>query len=149
MTCFFGEISFTLNKHSRFEFWKRVKGDKVMKKRISFICFLPIVLLLAGCPFTTGKPFLVSIDFIDNKTIEYKVATSLDYEYDQSFSASLVSVTPDDGYRIKMNTFSLNKGQIFFNKDIPDGVQLELDFYDGDRNYVFSHTIVKGETSEE
>ena len=120
-----------------------------MKKRISFICFLPIVLLLAGCPFTTGKPFLVSIDFIDNKTIEYKVATSLDYEYDQSFSASLVSVTPDDGYRIKMNTFSLNKGQIFFNKDIPDGVQLELDFYDGDRNYVFSHTIVKGETSEE
>ena len=34
----------------------------------------------------------------------------------------------------------MTNGKIVFNKDIPDGVRVKLEFYDFDRNYVLTHT---------
>lgn len=39
----------------------------------------------------------------------------------------------------------ITKGQIRWNKDIPDGVFIELDFYDSNDNFILTHSFVKGE----
>lgn len=52
------------------------------------------------------------------------------------------------GMNIEENTYTMLTGKVVFNKDIPDGVSVKLEFYDSDRNYVLTHTFVKGEESE-
>lgn len=153
MTCFFGEISFTLNKHSRFEFWKRVKGDKEIKmsKRILFSFVLLVSLLVPAC-IISGEPKLLSIRFIDDKTLEYEFAR-LQVNENTEFEISYFSITPDDGYRILYESgtdFGTLKRRAYFNKDIPDGTKIDLTFcYSSSKEYALSYSFVKGETSEE
>ena len=59
-----------------------------------------------------------------------------------------VSIIPDDGYEIEENTYTMTTGKVVFNKDIPDGVRVKLEFYDFDKNYILTHRFVKGEESE-
>ena len=53
------------------------------------------------------------------------------------------SITPKDGYKISYQTSVMSKGKVYFNKDIPDGSTVKLDFYDSDENFVLTHTFVK------
>lgn len=119
-----------------------------MKKIIPLIGLVLTCLLLTSCPFTWGTPCLVSIEFINDSTIEYAFPFVIGKGFD-TYSVNLVSITPNDGYYIKLSTYSTTKGHIYFNKDIPDGVKIKLEFYDGDGKYILTHTMVKGEKPEE
>ena len=104
-------------------------------------------MLLTSCTFSV-QPFLKSIEFIDDKTIEYEFSFVIGDNASGSYSVQKFSIIPDNEYRIKYQTFSVTKGTVYFNKNIPDGVTVKLDFEDSEGNYLFTHTFVKGEESE-
>ena len=114
-------------------------GDKMKRK----ILYAIIAILLSSCDIS-GTPDLLSIGFIDDRTIECEFPL-----FDSnSYSVQKYSITPNNGYKIKYQTFAITKLKIYFNKDIPDGAIIELDFEDSEGNYVLTHTFVKGEESE-
>ena len=111
-----------------------------MKRKILYVI---IAILLSSCDIS-GTPDLLSIGFIDDRTIECEFPL-----FDSnSYSVQKYSITPNNGYKIKYQTFAITKLKIYFNKDIPDGVRVKLEFYDFDRNYILTHHFVKGEESE-
>ena len=118
-----------------------------MKNNFVFLYFITLIMLLTSCTFSV-QPFLKSIEFIDDKTIEYEFSFVIGDNASGSYSVQKFSITPDNEYRIKYQTFSVTKGTVYFNKDIPDGAIIELDFEDSEGNYVLTHTFVKGEESE-
>ena len=118
-----------------------------MKKKILFTYIFLLCLLIMGCVVSI-IPQLVSIDFIDDKTIEYEFS----YSSKEGFNSYFIhrfGITPDDNYKMVKNTASGLKGEIVFNKDIPDGAKIELDFYNSDGVFILNYSFVKGETSEE
>ena len=118
-----------------------------MKNNFVFLYFITLIMLLTSCTFSV-QPFLKSIEFIDDKTIEYEFSFVIGDNASGSYSVQKFSITPDNEYRIKYQTFSVTKGTVYFNKDIPDGAIIELDFEDSEGNYVLTHRFVKGEESE-
>ena len=118
-----------------------------MKKNFVLLYFITLIMLLTSCTFSV-QPFLKSIEFIDDKTIEYEFSFVIGDNASGSYSVQKFSITPDNGYRIKYQTFAITKLKIYFNKDIPDGAIIELDFEDSEGNYVLTHRFVKGEESE-
>lgn len=121
------------------------KGGINMKKKLLFVSLFLLSFLLMSCIFS-GKPYLLSIKFTDDKTIEYEFPFALGGDSSGSYSVKNYSITPNDGYRIKVQSYgTITKGQIRWNKDIPDGVFIELDFYDSNDNFILTHSFVKGE----
>ena len=118
-----------------------------MKNKFVVINTVIIGILLSSCALSIS-PQLSSIEFIDDRTIEYEFSFVLGGNGVDNYFVQKFSITPDNGYEITQNTFIFPKGKIYFNKDIPDGAVIELDFQDFDRNYVLTHTFVKGEESE-
>ena len=118
-----------------------------MKNKFVVINTVIIGILLSSCKLSIS-PQLLSIEFIDDRTIEYEFSFVLGGNGVDNYFVQKFSITPDNGYEITQNTFIFPKGKIYFNKDIPDGAVVELDFQDFDRNYVLTHTFVKGEESE-
>lgn len=120
------------------------KGGINMKKRLFFVSLFLLSFLLNSCVFSI-TPQLERIKFTDDKTIEYEFSFALGGD-SSIYSVKKFSITPDDGYRIKVQSYgTFTKGQIRWNKDIPDGVFIELDFYDSNDNFVLTHSFVKGE----
>ena len=124
-----------------------IKKDILVKKKFVIINTIIIGILLSSCKLSIS-PQLSSIEFIDDRTIEYEFSFVLGGNGVDNYFVQKFSITPDNGYEITQNTFIFPKGKIYFNKDIPDGAVVELDFQDFDRNYVLTHTFVKGEESE-
>ena len=118
-----------------------------MKNNFVLLYFITLIMLLTSCTFSV-QPFLKSIEFIDDKTIEYEFSFVIGDNASGSYSVQKYSITPNNGYKIKYQTFAITKLKIYFNKDIPDGAIIELDFEDSEGNYVLTHTFVKGEESE-
>ena len=118
-----------------------------MKNKFVLLYFITLIMLLTSCTFSV-QPFLKSIEFIDDKTIEYEFSFVIGDNASGSYSVQKFSITPDNEYRIKYQTFSVTKGTVYFNKNIPDGVTVKLDFEDSEGNYVLTHIFVKGEESE-
>ena len=124
-----------------------IKKDILVKNKFVFINTIIVGILLSSCKMSI-YPDLLSIEFIDDRTIEYEFSFVLGGNGVDNYFVQKFSITPDNGYEITQNTFTFPKGKIYFNKDIPDGAVVELDFQDFDRNYVLTHTFVKGEESE-
>ena len=124
-----------------------IKKDILVKNKFVVINTVIIGILLSSCKLSIS-PQLLSIEFIDDRTIEYEFSFVLGGNGVDNYFVQKFSITPDNGYEITQNTFIFPKGKIYFNKDIPDGAVVELDFQDFDRNYVLTHTFVKGEESE-
>lgn len=124
-----------------------IKKDILVKNKFVVINTVIIGILLSSCALSIS-PQLLSIEFIDDRTIEYEFSFVLGGNGVDNYFVQKFSITPDNGYEITQNTFIFPKGKIYFNKDIPDGAIVELDFQDFDRNYVLTHTFVKGEKSE-
>ena len=121
------------------------KGGINMKKRLLFVSLFLLSFLLNSCVFSI-TPQLERIKFTDDKTIEYEFPLVKEDEEYQTYFVKKFSITPDDGYRIKVQSYgTFTKGQIRWNKDIPDGVFIELDFYDSNDNFILTHSFVKGE----
>ena len=119
-----------------------------MKKKFVIINTIIIGILLSSCALSIS-PQLLSIEFIDDRTIEYEFAFVIGENASaRYYRVNFFSIIPDDGYEIEENTYTMLTGKVVFNKDIPDGVSVKLEFYDSDRNYVLTHTFVKGEESE-
>ena len=118
-----------------------------MNNKFVIINTIIIGILLSSCELSIS-PQLLSIEFIDDKTIEYEFSFVIGDNASGSYSVQKFSITPDNEYRIKYQTFSVTKGTVYFNKNIPDGVTVKLDFEDSEGNYLFTHTFVKGEESE-
>lgn len=121
------------------------KGGINMKKKLLFVSLFLLSFLLNSCVFSI-TPQLERIKFTDDKTIEYEFSFALGGDSSGIYSVKKFSITPDDGYRIKVQSYgTFTKGQIRWNKDIPDGVFIELDFYDSNDNFILTHSFVKGE----
>ena len=119
-----------------------------MKKNFVLLYFITLIMLLTSCTFSV-QPFLKSIEFIDDRTIEYEFAFVIGENASaRYYRVNFFSIIPYDGYEIEENTYTMLTGKVVFNKDIPDGAVVELDFQDFDRNYVLTHTFVKGEESD-
>ena len=119
-----------------------------MKNKFVLIYFVTIGILLSSCKMSI-YPALLSIEFIDDRTIEYEFAFVIGENASTGYyRVKYFSIIPDDGYEIEENTYTMLTGKVVFNKDIPDGVTVKLEFYDFDRNYVLTHHFVKGEESE-
>lgn len=119
-----------------------------MKKKFVLIYFVTISILLSSCKLSIS-PNLLSIEFIDDRTIEYEFAFVIGENASaRYYRVNFFSIIPYDGYEIEENTYTMLTGKVVFNKDIPDGVSVKLEFYDSDRNYVLTHRFVKGEESE-
>lgn len=122
-----------------------------MKKRFIFVVLsiLLLSILFTSCVFTIGE--LVSIKFKDDKTLEYVFSISGFYGNDDSdldINVRNCTFNPNDGYKIKYKSserFFYYTGYLHFNKDIADGTEITLDFYDTDDNYICTHSFVKGE----
>ena len=119
-----------------------------MKKKFVIINTIIVGILLSSCKMSI-YPDLLSIEFIDDKTIEYEFPFVIGENASTGYyRVKYFSIIPDDGYEIEENTYTMLTGKVVFNKDIPDGVTVKLEFYDFDRNYVLTHTFVKGKESE-
>ena len=121
------------------------------------VCFNPsaYVSISVSCsPFAfktsiVVSPNLLSIEFVDDRTIEYEFSLVIGENASTGYyRVKYFSIIPDDEYKIVENTYEMTNGKIVFNKDIPDGVTVKLEFYDFDRNYILTHRFVKGEESE-
>lgn len=118
-----------------------------MKKVFVIISVILLSFFFISCPMSFS-PHLISIEFIDDSTMEYKFSFTIG-ENASNYSVKKMVITPDDDYHIRYQTFSVTKGEIFLNKKVPDGVTVYLEFYDSDGNYVLSYSFVKGEEKEE
>ena len=127
---------------------RSIKKDILVKKKFVIINTIIIGILLSSCELSIS-PQLLSIEFVDDRTIEYEFALVIGENASTGYyRVKYFSIIPDDEYKIVENTYEMTNGKIVFNKDIPDGVRVKLEFYDFDRNYVLTHTFVKGEESE-
>ena len=127
---------------------KLIKKDILVKNKFVVINTVIIGILLSSCKLSIS-PDLLSIEFIDDRTIEYEFAFVIGENASTGYyRVKYFSIIPYDEYKIVENTYEMTNGKIVFNKDIPDGVTVKLEFYDFDRNYVLTHTFVKGEESE-
>ena len=113
-----------------------------MKSKTMFICAILASSILMSCYFA-GEPYLLSIKFVDDKTIEYEFPLVSGNDGYLQYSVRNCSITPKDGYKISYQTTVMSKGTVHFNKDISDGSTVKLDFYDSDGNFVLTHTFVK------
>ena len=125
-----------------------IKKDILVKNKFVLIYFVTISILLSSCKLSIS-PNLLSIEFVDDRTIEYEFALVIGENASTGYyRVKYFSIIPDDEYKIVENTYEMTNGKIVFNKDIPDGVTVKLEFYDFDRNYILTHRFVKGEESE-
>lgn len=125
-----------------------IKKDILVKNKFVVINTIIVGILLSSCKMST-YPDLLSIEFIDDRTIEYEFAFVIGENASTGYyRVKYFSIIPDDEYKIVENTYEMTNGKIVFNKDIPDGVRVKLEFYDFDRNYILTHHFVKGEESE-
>ena len=115
-----------------------------MKNNFVFLYFITLIMLLTSCTFSV-QPFLKSIEFIDDKTIEYEFSFVIGDNASGRYKKKKFSITPDNEYRIKYQTFSVTKGTVYFNKNIPDGVTVKLDFEDSEGKTNLSLADVGGE----
>ena len=126
---------------------KLIKKDILVKNKFVLIYLIVLNILFMSCK-CTFTPDLLSIGFVNDSTIEYEFSFVLGGNGVDNYFVQKFSITPDNGYEITQNTFTFPKGKIYFNKDIPDGAVVELDFQDFDRNYVLTHRFVKGEEAD-
>ena len=127
---------------------RSIKKDILVKKKFVIINTIIVGILLSSCKMSI-YPDLLSIEFIDDRTIEYEFAFVIGENASTGYyRVKYFSIIPDDEYKIVENTYEMTNGKIVFNKDIPDGVRVKLEFYDFDRNYILTHHFVKGEESE-
>lgn len=125
-----------------------IKKDILVKNKFVVINTVIIGILLSSCKLSIS-PQLLSIEFIDDRTIEYEFAFVIGENASTGYyRVKFFSIIPDDGYEIEENTYTMLTGKVVFNKDIPDGVRVKLEFYDFDKNYILTHRFVKGEESE-
>ena len=104
---------------------------------IALLCFFPI-----SCHFS-GRTDLYSIQFPDDKTLEYQISYEND-KFGLEYYVKWFEITPSDDYWITYQSKSVfGKHTTYFNKDIPDGSLVELHFMDEERNEVFSYSFVK------
>ena len=127
---------------------RSIKKDILVKKKFVIINTIIVGILLSSCKLSIS-PKLLSIEFVDDRTIEYEFAFVIGENASTGYyRVKYFSIIPDDEYKIVENTYEMTNGKIVFNKDIPDGVRVKLEFYDFDRNYILTHHFVKGEESE-
>lgn len=100
--------------------------------------------LLSSCVCLSDTPQLQSVKFVNDRTIEYEFTLALGDDYSNIYSVSRFSMKPRDKNGIKWHEGSTTKGKIHFEKDIPDGTTVNLDFYDTDETFICKHTLVKG-----
>ena len=125
-----------------------IKKDILVKKKFVIINTIIVGILLSSCKMSI-YPDLLSIEFIDDRTIEYEFAFVIGENASaRYYRVNSFSIIPYDGYEIEENTYTMLTGKVVFNKDIPDGVSVKLEFYDSNKNYVLTHRFVKGEEAE-
>ncbi len=113
-----------------------------MKKNI-FIFFLCVIVV--SCEIE-AEPELRSIKFVSDRKIEYYFSGGT--EGYGSLNASVKKLTYTNGKTVTgfsgvLYTVSGYKGTIKFDKDIPDGTIVEIDFSNSDDRYLFTCTLVK------
>ena len=127
---------------------RSIKKDILVKKKFVIINTIIVGILLSSCELSIS-PQLLSIEFIDDRTIEYEftfvIGENASARY---YRVNSFSIIPYDGYEIEENTYTMLTGKVVFNKDIPDGVSVKLEFYDSNKNYVLTHRFVKGEEAD-
>lgn len=119
-----------------------------MKKKIFIIIIVLVNLLILSCIDT---PKLVSIGFIDDKTIEYEIEFSLRSPSGNGngYDVKLISMSPDNGSTITSSSSSNTKGKLHFTKAIPDGTTIDLEFcYSSTGKRAFTHSFIKGKAEE-
>lgn len=119
--------------------------EQKLKKTFLFLYNVLIVILMS-C--TLSDEFqIISIQFIDDRTIEYE-HTAVMGEKTGNYLVGNFTIVPDEDYRIVRQVGSTTKKKIYFNKDIPDGAIIKLDFYErnnSDKIFVLTYSFVKGE----
>jgi hypothetical protein len=114
-----------------------------MKKVFVILFTILFCLLILACPFS-GTPTIISAKFLEDDIleIEYPILNS-------PIEINKYSITPDDGYRIVSTVYTPAKLKSKFNKPIPNGVLIELEVCDYDKERFSSYFFVKGEEKEE
>ncbi|MBQ5876230.1 MAG: hypothetical protein IIW71_00360, partial [Treponema sp.] len=70
-----------------------------MKSKTIFVCVILASFMLMSCYFA-GEPYLLSIKFVDDKTIEYEFPLVSGKDGYLQYKVSNFSITPKDGYKI-------------------------------------------------
>ena len=92
----------------------------------------------------SSEPKLVSIKFVDDKTINYQFSWTSD-EKKPAYYVKTFSITTEYDCSVESNFYDYDcyVGEIVFNKPIPDGATVTIDFVDKDENPVCTHSFVK------
>lgn len=112
-----------------------------MTKKIIFSILLVLTFIFTGCLYSGGDPQIVSMEFIDDKTLEWVTTQGDDGRMCSKVSSC--SYSPDNGYSRRYYEFSWRTGKIHFNKEITDGCTVTVEFEDDDGNYICTESIVK------
>ena len=94
------------------------------------------------------EPKLMSIKFVDDERIRYQFSWTSDGSREKTpyYKVGSVSITPDNSYSIKYNFYIDSYdyvSEVVFDKPIPDGSTVTIDFVDKDENPVCTHSFVK------
>ena len=114
-----------------------------MKKKNKILSLVLFVGLLFISCTTSITPQLLSIKFIDDRTIEYEFTVALGSDDSGNYSVESFTANPNDDYKIVFQEYFSPKGKIRFNKDIPDGVTFTLDFCDDNGKFILTQSIKK------
>lgn len=114
-----------------------------MAKKIIFSILLVLTFVFTGCLYSGGDPQIVSMNFIDDKTLEWVTTQGDDGR--RCSNVGSCSFKPNDNYSRKYCEFSWRTGKIHFNKEIADGCTVTVDFKDEDGKYICTESIVKGQ----
>lgn len=112
-----------------------------MAKKIIFSILLVLTFVFTGCLYSGGDPQIVSMNFIDDKTLEWVTTQGADGR--RCSNVGSCSFNPNDNYSRKYCEFSWRTGKIHFNKEIADGCTVTVDFKDEDGKYICTESIVK------
>ena len=74
-----------------------------MKSKTIFVCVILASFMLMSCYFA-GEPYLLSIKFVDDKTIEYEFPLVSGNDGYLQYSVRNCSITPKDGYKISLRS---------------------------------------------
>lgn len=112
-----------------------------MTKKIIFSILLVLTFIFTGCLYSGGDPQIVSMEFIDDKTLEWVTTQGDDGR--RCSNVGSCSFNPNNNYSRDYCEFSWRTGKIHFNKEITDGCTVTVEFEDDDGKYICTESIVK------
>ena len=97
-------------------------------KRKSLLVFITILIVsFNSCVFTIGTQ-IISLKFIDDKTLECEFAIPIGKEIKGNYYISKVTFDPNISCHLSSQSNSLTKVIAHFSNNIPDGTEITLTF---------------------